>query len=241
MNSGPPRSPASHGALPPAGAAFGLGSGPAAEPAIQGRTACDSPAGAGAVLEAENLSKRFQEGPLDVNVLQGVDLRVQAGETLAIVGQSGSGKSTLLHLLGGLDAPTAGTVTLKGQALGAISPAAQGRLRTLQGAQAFVQVCGSCTTLGPLRRRGLHRGQQHLHLGQQRVGGLAGRLHQAGLGVGAHVTLSGASGQFAQDQRPRRHQDEHRPTHGRGDVPARVQRLPKGPRRRLVTGRGGMR
>ena len=87
------------------------------------------PEGAGAVLEAENLSKRFHEGPLDVTVLQGVDLRVRAGETLAIVGQSGSGKSTLLHLLGGLDAPTTGSVRLMGQDFSGLSPAAQGTLR----------------------------------------------------------------------------------------------------------------
>ncbi|MFT4194521.1 lipoprotein-releasing ABC transporter ATP-binding protein LolD [Ottowia sp.] len=86
-------------------------------------------AGARAVLESESLSKRFHEGPLDVTVLQGVDLTVAAGETLAIVGQSGSGKSTLLHLLGGLDAPTGGRVRLMGQDFSGLSPAAQGELR----------------------------------------------------------------------------------------------------------------
>ena len=84
---------------------------------------------AGAVLEAQSVTKRFLEGPLDVTVLQGVDLTVRAGETLAIVGQSGSGKSTLLHLLGGLDAPTSGQVRLMGQDFSGLSQAAQGDLR----------------------------------------------------------------------------------------------------------------
>ena len=84
------------------------------------------------VLRASGLSKRFTEGRLDVTVLHGVDLEVRAGETLAIVGTSGSGKSTLLHLLGGLDAPTSGSVEIKGQKLAGLSAAAQGDLRNRQ-------------------------------------------------------------------------------------------------------------
>ena len=81
------------------------------------------------LLQCQGLSKRFHEGRLDVTVLHGVDLQVRAGETLAIVGASGSGKSTLLHLLGGLDAPTSGRVTLRGQDLSTLTAAEQGDLR----------------------------------------------------------------------------------------------------------------
>ena len=84
------------------------------------------------VINAQGITKRFQEGPLDVTVLQGVNLTVKRGETLAIVGASGSGKSTLLHLLGGLDAPTAGTVQLMGKDFAAMNAAEQGVWRNQQ-------------------------------------------------------------------------------------------------------------
>jgi lipoprotein-releasing system ATP-binding protein len=81
------------------------------------------------VLSASGLTKRFTEGRLDVTVLQGVDLQVHRGETLAIVGASGSGKSTLLHLLGALDAPSSGTVHLMGRDLSKLGAGPQGVLR----------------------------------------------------------------------------------------------------------------
>lgn len=81
------------------------------------------------ILSAQGVHKRYEEGPLDVSVLQGVDLSVSPGQSLAIVGQSGSGKSTLLHVLGGLDLPTQGRVTLMGRDWAGMSAAEQGRWR----------------------------------------------------------------------------------------------------------------
>ncbi len=81
------------------------------------------------VLACRGLSKTYSEGPQDVDVLRGVDLILQPGEQIAVVGPSGSGKSTLLHLLGGLDTPTAGEVEVDGETIHELRQAARGRLR----------------------------------------------------------------------------------------------------------------
>ncbi|MBV8030125.1 MAG: ATP-binding cassette domain-containing protein [Betaproteobacteria bacterium] len=82
------------------------------------------------VLSCRGLRKTY-EGPQSVPVLNGVDFAVSSGERVAITGRSGSGKSTLLHLLGGLDAPTAGTVLVQGKPFSAMGDAERGRVRNL--------------------------------------------------------------------------------------------------------------
>lgn len=79
------------------------------------------------ILQAKNLQKTY--AGLEVAVLNGIDLEVGAGEQIAIVGTSGSGKSTLLHLLGGLDAPSAGEVSILGHKLAGMSETKRGQLR----------------------------------------------------------------------------------------------------------------
>jgi lipoprotein-releasing system ATP-binding protein len=81
------------------------------------------------VLKCEGLTKVFHQGKVEVPVLSGVDLAVLRGERVTIVGASGSGKSTLLHLLGGLDTPSAGSVSLLGQQYSTLGEAARGALR----------------------------------------------------------------------------------------------------------------
>jgi lipoprotein-releasing system ATP-binding protein len=89
----------------------------------------DSNRSAALVLEARAVCKRFRQGKTDVNVLNGVDLAVAAGESHAILGASGAGKSTLMHLLGGLDHVSSGEILIAGQSLTRLSEAELGRLR----------------------------------------------------------------------------------------------------------------
>ena len=79
------------------------------------------------IIHCENLCKTYTG--LDVAVLNGIDLHIQQGEQIAIVGVSGSGKSTLLHLLGGLDVPSSGSVQLMDKDLSQLSEAQKGVLR----------------------------------------------------------------------------------------------------------------
>ena len=81
------------------------------------------------VLACSQLAKTFDEGDVALNILSDIDFTVNAGECIAITGASGSGKSTLLHLLGGLDEPTSGDISIAGQSLESLSPVRLGRLR----------------------------------------------------------------------------------------------------------------
>ena len=83
------------------------------------------------ILKASGLGKVFRGVGQDVAVLSGVNLLVEPGETIAVVGSSGSGKSTLLHLLGGLDSPTSGNVELMGRDFSVLGEAVRGDWRNL--------------------------------------------------------------------------------------------------------------
>ena len=81
------------------------------------------------VLACRGLGKTFKQGDYEVQVLEKIDFSIGRGERVAIVGASGSGKSTLLHLLGGLDTPSAGSVTLLGEDFATLSETRRGDLR----------------------------------------------------------------------------------------------------------------
>ena len=83
------------------------------------------------VLDCRGVGKSYDDGALNVQVLKQLDLQVAAGQSVSVIGASGSGKSTLLHILGGLDKPTEGTVSLMGQNLCEMGQKQLGDLRNL--------------------------------------------------------------------------------------------------------------
>jgi lipoprotein-releasing system ATP-binding protein len=82
-----------------------------------------------AIIECRDLHKSYDQGGLNVSVLRGIDLSLEHGMCISILGASGSGKSTLLHLLGGLDNPTSGEVEICGQSISELNESKRGRLR----------------------------------------------------------------------------------------------------------------
>lgn len=81
------------------------------------------------LLDVQNIQKTFETADGQFEVLRGIDLKLDAGETLALTGESGSGKSTLLHLIGGLDAPNGGNIVLEGQDISRLNDTERSLLR----------------------------------------------------------------------------------------------------------------
>jgi lipoprotein-releasing system ATP-binding protein len=113
------------------------------------------------VLECRDLHKSYREGPIDLVVLTGIHFSIRRGERIAIVGSSGSGKSTLLNLLGGLDTPTSGSVTVQGQAFANLDEKKRSALRnrTLGFVYQFHHLLGEFTALENVAMPLLIRGE----------------------------------------------------------------------------------
>jgi ABC-type lipoprotein export system ATPase subunit len=147
------------------------------------------------VLEARGITKTVGSGRGARHVLSGVDLEVDAGEVVAILGRSGSGKSTLLHLLGGLDRPDAGTITLAGQELTSASPRALARARlrhvgfVFQSFHLIEELSGEENVLLPARLPGARRG------GEAQARRLIAELGLAGIADRRPHELSGGEQQ----------------------------------------------
>lgn len=135
------------------------------------------------VLACSGLSKIYQQGRSKVRVLENIKFEVASGEIVAIIGSSGSGKSTLLHLLGGLDAPSAGEVRVQGRAMQSLSETERGNLRNraLGFVYQFHHLLGEFSALEnvamPLLIRRMPRDEAHAVAGAVLTEvGLAGRL-----------------------------------------------------------------
>jgi ABC-type lipoprotein export system ATPase subunit len=128
------------------------------------------------VLEARGITKTLGVGRAQRRILDGVDLEVEAGEVVAVLGRSGSGKSTLLHLLGGLDRADAGRIVLAGQDITAQSPRALAKTRlrhvgfVFQAFHLIEELSGEENVLLPARLPGAGRG------GERRARRLIGEL-----------------------------------------------------------------
>ena len=110
------------------------------------RPAGADPATARPVIEARKLERDFRMGDTTVRALRGVDLRIDAGEYVAIIGPSGSGKTTLMNLIGCLDTPTSGSYALDGEEVSLLDDDSLSRFRG-----------GAPPPLGPL-----HPGRVHV-------------------------------------------------------------------------------